>query len=239
LTQMKIKSAGRVGLLLPSSNTTMEPDFYRMAPEGVTVHSARMMLRSVTVEGLEEMSGEATKAAELLATAGVGVIVFGCTSGSLLKGVEWERSLVSRIGDETGIPTVSTAGAVVEGLKSLGVHRVSVATPYMEDINLLERRFLEAYGFVVEVIQGLGLADNLEIAAVGPERVMELVGEVAGDSDGVFISCTNLSVVPIIGELESRLGRPVVTSNQASIWAALRMLRHRGVDGYGKLLKVV
>ena len=239
LTPMKGMSAGRVGLLLPSSNTTMEPDFYRMAPEGVTVHSARMTLRSVTVERLEEMSGEATKAAELLATAGVGVIVFGCTSGSLLKGVEWERSLVSRIRDETGIPTVSTAGAVVEGLKSLGVHRVSVATPYTEDINLLEKRFLEAHGFVVEAIQGLGLADNLEIAAVSPERVMELVGEVAGDSDGVFISCTNLPVVPLISGLEARLGRPLVASNQASMWAVLRVLRHRGVDGYGKLLEVL
>jgi len=239
LTQMQSKSAGRVGLLLPSSNTTMEPDFYRMAPEGVTIHFARMMLRSVTVEGLEEMSWEATKAAGLLATAGVGVIVYGCTSGSLLKGIEWERSLVSRIMDETGILTVSTAGAVVEGLRSLGIRRVSVVTPYTEDINLLERRFLETHGFVVEDIQGLGLADNLEIAAVGPERVMELVEEVVGDSDGVFISCTNLPVVPLIGELESRLSRPVVTSNQASIWAALRVLRHRGVDGYGKLLKVL
>jgi maleate isomerase len=236
---MKGMSAGRVGLLLPSSNTTMEPDFYRMAPEGVTVHSARMTLRSVTVERLEEMSGEATKAAELLATAGVGVIVFGCTSGSLLKGVEWERSLVSRIRDETGIPTVSTAGAVVEGLKSLGVHRVSVATPYTEDINLLEKRFLEAHGFVVEAIQGLGLVDNLEIAAVSPERVMELVGEVAGDSDGVFISCTNLPVVSLISGLEAGLGRPLVASNQASMWAVLRALRHRGVDGYGKLLEVL
>jgi maleate isomerase len=217
----------------------MEPDFYRMAPEGVTVHSARMTLRSVTVERLEEMSGEATKAAELLATAGVGVIVYGCTSGSLLKGVEWERSLVSRIRNETGIPTVSTAGAVVEGLKSLGVHRVSVATPYTEDINLLEKRFLEAHGFVVEAIQGLGLADNLEIAAVCPKRVMELVWEVAGDSDGVFISCTNLHVVPLISGLEARLGRPLVASNQASMWAVLRALRHRGVDGYGKLLEVL
>jgi maleate isomerase len=236
---MKSKSVGRVGLLLPSSNTTMEPEFYRMAPDGVTVHSARMMLRGVTVKGLEEMSGEATRGARLLATAGVGVIVYGCTSGSLLRGVEWERSLVSGIVDETGIPTVSTSGAVVEGLRRLGLRHISVATPYTEDINLLERRFLEAHGFIVEDIQGLGLVDNLEIGAVSPGRVTELVGKVAGDSDGLFISCTNLPVAPLIRELESKLGGPVVTSNQASMWAALRVLRRRGVDGYGKLLNLL
>ena len=228
-----------MGLLLPSSNTTMEPEFYKMAPGGVTIHSARMMLRDVTVEGLEEMSGEATRAAVLLATAGVDIIVYGCTSGSLLSGVEWEKSLVSRITDETGIPTASTSGAVVDGLRSLGLHRISVATPYTEDINLLERRFLEAHGFVVEDIQGLGLVDNLKIGSVNPRRIMELVGKVASDSDGVFVSCTNLPVVHLIGELESKLGRPIVTSNQASMWAALRVLRHGRVDSYGKLLALL
>ena len=228
-----------MGLLLPSSNTTMEPEFYKMAPGGVTIHSARMMLRDVTVEGLEEMSGEATRAAVLLATAGVDIIVYGCTSGSLLSGVEWEKSLVSRITDETGIPTASTSGAVVDGLRSLGLHRISVATPYTEDINLLERRFLEAHGFVVEDIQGLGLVDNLKIGSVNPRRIMELVGKVAGDSDGVFVSCTNLPVVHLIGELESKLCKPIVTRNQASMWAALRVLRHGRVDGYGKLLALL
>jgi len=217
----------------------MEPEFYKMAPGGVTIHSARMMLRDVTVEGLEEMSGEATRAAVLLATAGVDIIVYGCTSGSLLSGVEWEKSLVSRITDETGIPTASTSGAVVDGLRSLGLHRISVATPYTEDINLLERRFLEAHGFVVEDIQGLGLVDNLKIGSVNPRRIMELVGKVASDSDGVFVSCTNLPVVHLIGELESKLCKPIVTSNQASMWAALRVLRHGRVDGYGKLLALL
>ena len=146
-----------------------------------------------------------------------------------------EPFLIPAMGSHGG----ATPHGQVEALRSLGIRRVSVVTPYTEDINLLERRFLETHGFMVEDIQGLGLADNLEIAAVGPERVMELVGEVAGDSDGVFISCTNLHVVPLISGLEARLGRPLVASNQASMWAVLRVLRHRGVDGYGKLLEVL
>jgi maleate isomerase len=230
-------SALRIGLLLPSSNTTMEPDFYGMAPEGVTVHSARMMLRSVTVEGLEEMSGEALRAGALLATAKVDVLIYGCTSGSLIRGVEWERELVSSIEAETGVPTVSTAGAVVEALRAMGLRRVGVATPYTDDINGLERRFLEAQGFEVESIRGLGLVDNHEIAAVPPERIVGLAEEAAVGSEGVFVSCTNLPAVPLVHVVEARLGRPVVTSNQASMWAGLRELGRGGVEGYGRLLE--
>lgn len=229
-------SGRRIGLLLPSSNTTMEPDFYGMAPGDVTIHSARMLLERVTLEELEAMSLEALRAGALLATAGVDVLIYGCTSGSLLKGVEWEERLVSRIEEETSIPCVSTAGAVVEGLMALGVDRLGVATPYTDDINDLERLFLEAHGFEVSTIQGLQLTDNHDIAAVSSEKIVELVEEVSVDCEGVFISCTNLPAVPLISRLESQLGRPVVTSNQASMWGALKALGRDGVEGYGRLL---
>lgn len=227
----------RIGLLLPSSNTTMEPDFYMMAPMGVTVHSARMMLKSVTIERLKEMAGEALRAGALLATAKVDVLIYGCTSGSLIKGVDWERELVYSIEVETGIPTVSTAGAVVEALRALGLRRVGVATPYTNDINDLERRFLEAQGFEIERIQGLGLEHNHDIAAVPPGSIFGLAEETAAGSDGVFVSCTNLPAASLVHELEAKLRRPVVTSNQASMWAGLRALGREGVEGYGRLLE--
>jgi maleate cis-trans isomerase len=215
----------------------MEPDFYGMAPVGVTVHSARMMLKSVTVEGLEEMTGEALRAGALLATAKVDVLIYGCTSGSLIRGVDWERELVSGIEAETGVPTVSTAGTVVEALRALGLRRVGVATPYTDDINGLERRFLEAQGFEVESIHGLGLVDNHEIAAVPPGSIFGLAEEAAAGSDGVFVSCTNLPAASLVHELEARMRRPVVTSNQASMWAGLRVLGLGGFEGHGRLLE--
>ena len=227
----------RVGLLLPSSNTTMETDFWRMAPEDVTVHSARMMIERVTVSALEEMSRGALRAGRLLASAGVDVLIYGCTSGSLIKGVEWERSLASTLEEETGIPTVTTAGAVVEGLRSMEVERVGVATPYTDDINALERGFLEAYGFEVQEVRGLQIVDNHEIGAVSPERIEALVDSVSGGTGGVFVSCTNLPVVPLIDELEEKIGQPIVSSNQASMWACLKALGHGGFEGYGRLLK--
>jgi maleate isomerase len=227
----------RTGLLLPSSNTTMEPELYRMAPMDVTIHTARMMLGSVTPEGLEAMARDAIKAAKMLETAEVDLLLYGCTSGSLIKGLKWEAELVTELSDATGIPTVSTGRAVVEAMKELGLERVGVATPYIDEINDLEKEFLEGHGFEVARIVGLGITENPKIAKVNPERVMDLARSVSSGADGVFISCTNLPTIGVIEIIEADLGIPVVTSNQASMWAALKGLRLGGVEGYGTLMR--
>jgi maleate isomerase len=227
----------RIGLLIPSSNTTMEPDFYRMAPEGVSVHTARMRLDEVTPDGLIRMADDAERGAALLATAGVDVVVYGCTTGSLVGGVRWEEDLVDRLHDNTGIQTMSTSGAVVGALRTLGARRVGVATPYTEVLNRLETEFLEEQGFQVAAIEGLGLVDNIEIGRVEREVIEGLVEAVAGEADTIFISCTNLPALDLIDGLERRHGRPVVTSNQASLWAALLDSSVKEITGYGELLR--
>jgi len=215
----------------------MEPEFYRMAPAGVSTHTARMRLEKVTVESLMEMAEDAGRAAEGLATAEVDVIVYGCTTGSLVGGVEWEERLVQRIERETGTPTLSTSGAVVEALKALNVGSVAVATPYTDELNRLERAFLEAHGIEITAIRGLSLAKNVDIGRTDGAAVEELVRAVAGGADAVFISCTNLPTIDLIEPLEAELLRPVVTSNQASLWAALRGCGLSGLKGYGTLLR--
>ena len=225
----------RIGLLLPSSNTTMEPDFYQMAPPGVTVHTARMLLRDVTPDALEEMAGEAARAARLLKTADVDILAYGCTSGSLIRGVDWEKSLKVRLEETAGVPAVTTAGAVVDGLFTLGAERVSVFTPYTDVVNMHERSFLEAHGFMVDTIRGLGFTDNQRIGRVSREQLESFIAP-APVSDAVFVSCTNLPVVHLIEALEEKHRLPFVTSNQATIWAALRGLNQSNIDGYGALL---
>jgi maleate isomerase len=227
----------RIGLLVPSSNTTMEPDFYAMAPMGVTVHTARMRLSQGTPEALIRMAEDTEGGAGLLADAGVDIIVYGCTTGSLVGGVEWEEGLVGRIEEETGIPAVSTSSAVVEALRTLGAKRIGVATPYSEELNGLEKSFLEDLGFQVTGIRGLSLLDNLDIGRVGRGTLEDITREVADDADAVFISCTNLPAVGLIEEFEKEFNRPVVTSNQASMWAALRGSVSPGVNGFGELMR--
>ena len=215
----------------------MEPDFYAMAPPRVTIHTARMRLSEVTPDALVRMAGDTERAAGLLADAGVEIIVYGCTTGSLVGGVEWEEGLVRRIEEETGVPAVSTSSAVVEALRSLGAKRIGVATPYSEELNGLEKSFLEDLGFQVTGIRGLGLLDNLDIGRVGRGTLEDITREVADEVDAVFISCTNLPVVGLIEEFEKEFNRPVVTSNQASMWAALRGRVSPGVCGFGKLMR--
>lgn len=226
----------RIGLLVPSSNTTMEPELHRMTPGGVSIHTARMRLVETTPEKLVEMADDAGRAAHLLATAEVDFIVYGCTTGSLIGGVEWEERLVQGIERETGVPTISTSRAVIDALKALNVERVAVATPYIDVLNRLERAFLESHGIEVTAIRGLGIVRNVEIGRTEGAAVEELVRAVAGGADAVFISCTNLPTIGLIEPLEAGLRRPIVTSNQASLWAALRGEGFHGVKGYGALL---
>jgi len=213
----------------------MEPDFYQMAPPGVTVHTARMLLREVTPDALKEMAGEAARAARLLKTADVDILAYGCTSGSLIRGVEWEKSLKVRLEETAGVPAVTTAGAVVDGLRTLGADRVSVFTPYTDVVNMHERLFLEAHGYRVDTIRGLGLTDNQRIGRVSKKQLESFIAPAPG-SDAVFVSCTNLPVVHLIEALEEKHRLPFVTSNQATMWAALRGLDQSNIDGYGALL---
>jgi maleate isomerase len=215
----------------------MEPDFHRMAPEGVSVHTARMRLDEVTPDGLIRMADDAERGATLLATAGVDVIVYGCTSGSLVGGVEWEEGLVTSIHENTGVWAMSTSGAVMGALRALSARRVGVATPYTDVLNRLETEFLEEHGFQVVAIEGLRLVNNLEIGRVERGVIEGLVEAVAGEADTIFVSCTNLPALDLIDGLERRHGRPVVTSNQASLWAALRDSSVKEITGYGELLR--
>jgi len=229
--------AHRIGLLLPSSNTTMEPELYGMAPTDVTIHAARMMLKEVTAEGLERMAEDAAEAAAMLRTAEVDILIYGCTSGSLIKGKEWEARLVGDLTMATGIPAISTGGAVVDAIRDLGIKRVGLATPYVDEINKLEKRFLEDCGIEVVAMKGLGIIDNPKISAVDADRVRALANEVSDDVEGVFISCTNLPSASLIEIMEDELKVPVITSNQASMWAALSALGLKGKEGYGQLIK--
>ena len=229
----------RIGLIVPSSNTTMEPEIYEMAPKGVSIHTARMKLREVTTEALREMAEEAAGAAELLSTAGVDLILYGCTTGSILGGSDWESVLMEKVQKSGGAPSFSTAMALVEALRELEAEGIAVATPYIDELNDLERKFLESKGFEVLNIKGLGLERNLDIGREPPSTAYRLAREVfRAEADAIFISCTNFRTIEIIGALEADLERPVVTSNQASMWKALRMGRvGERVPGFGRLLK--
>ncbi|ELY60903.1 Asp/Glu/hydantoin racemase [Natronococcus amylolyticus DSM 10524] len=229
----------RLGLIVPSSNTTAEPEFREFAPEGTTVHAARMALESVTVDALDEMSHDAVRGGELLGHADVDAVAYACTTGSLLHGPGFDAELEAEIGEAAGVPAVATARSVCRALEALDAERIAVVTPYTADLDAKEREFLEAAGFEVVAIEGRGIEANTEIGTLEPEDAHEQVLEVvnahlAASIDAVFLSCTNYQSLEAVGDLEAELGVPVVTSNGATLWDLCRHL-DTTVDAPGAL----
>ena len=220
--------SARLGLLVPSSNTIAEPDFYGELAGSATVHTGRMFLRATTVEAEEEMLDDFTiPAAELVATTRPDLVVFSCTTAGALRGDAYDTELCSRISEVTGAPTVSTIKAVREQLTNLG-RTVAVITPYAVELNERIRASLEDDGLDVLSITGLGLTHNPDIAAVSPEHIVEFAHQSLGDrleADALFVSCTNFQGVAARRLLQDRYGVPVITSNQAAIEAAGEVLR--------------
>ncbi|BAA81536.2 maleate cis-trans isomerase [Aeropyrum pernix K1] len=215
----------RIGLIVPSSNTTMEPEMWMMAPEGVSIHTGRVPLEKVSVEELLKMEEYSAIEAEKLATAGVDLIVYGCTTGSLIGGPGYDLKIADKLSSASGVQVVTTATAVVEALKALGASRIAVATPYIEEVNKREEEFLRHHGFDIVDFKSLGLLGNLDIGRVPPWRVYRLARSLSIEgADAIFISCTNLRTVEVIGLLERDTGLPVVSSNTASMWMALKTL---------------
>ncbi len=231
----------RIGLIYMASSTVMEPEFYAMAPEGVSVHTSRIHLPEATVEGLTAMmeGEEVERCTRELARAPLHVIVFGGTSATFLKGIVWDKEVRSRM--ETvanGIPATTTSSAVLKALRACGAERVSLVTPYIEEVTERGRNFLEQAGFVVVGAEGMHIKDDHAIGAVTTEQVYDFAREVVKpEADAVFISCTNLRTIGAIAPLEETLGVPVVSAIQASFWDCLRIAGIKDeVDGFGQLL---
>lgn len=232
----------RIGILVVASDVTCESELYRVVPEGVSIHTSRMTFPgAVTVETVEKLASEAERAAELLIPACVNTIAFCCTSGSFIKGAGWDKEIIEKI--ETRFPSVTvstTSTAVLAAFEKLHIKKVAVATPYISEVNEALRRFLEEAGISVSNIEGLGMEADQEVNDLSPEIAYRLAKKVdVPEADAVFISCTSVRTIEIIEVLEKDLGKPVISSNQATIWAALRKagIQDR-IEGYGRLLKL-
>ena len=229
---------GRIGLLVPSVNTVVEPDFNRLVPEGIGIYAARMRNHRSDVEDSRAMLQHVERAADELGSAHMDVIAFACTASSFVQGVEGEIELRERIERSGGAKAVTTSGAVAAALRTLGIRRVVVATPYPEELNTLEKQFLEDEGIEVLAISGMGIVDAFSIGKVTPQETYDFARRVwRDDADGMFISCTNLRTIDVLARLEDELRVPVISSNSATCWGCLRALGCREtIAGYGRLL---
>jgi maleate cis-trans isomerase len=226
-------------LILPSLQTVTEPLYYRLAPPGVAFFSSRVLLKGASAADLMEMETAVARAAEELATAKVDCVVYCCTAGGALKGLDGEKAFCEEIAGQVGAPTTSTVLAVVEALEVLGMRRLIIASPYTQELDTAEKKFFEENGFEVLGIHGMEIRDGYEFAEVHPEEIYKFSRQAwQNKADGIFLSCMNWEASEALEALEKDLGKPAVSSHSATLWKALSLTNVREpIRGYGRLLE--
>ncbi len=227
----------KLGILVPSANSVLEPDMYRMAPQGVSVHFSRVVNYEDTPEQLEAMVHYVPRCCEELSHARMDVYAFGCTGGSLMGGVGYDQKMIKLMQEKTGKPATTTSTAVMEALREMGIGKVCVVTPYEDWLNERQREFFEGSGVRVLAIKGLGIRDGDGIARVSPGEIYRLAREInKPEAQGIFMSCTNFRAAEVLEIIEKDLGKPAISSNQATLWAMLKVAGIRGmISGFGSL----
>jgi maleate cis-trans isomerase len=226
------RGRARIGVLVPFTNTNLEPDMVLLRPPGCSVHFARPGGYDVdAIPDAAQMSGLGSADLEeplrLLSGVRPDVILYGCTSATLTHGPAFDRQLAARAEALTGAKTVTAAGALVTALAALGAQRIAFASPYVDEINDQAIAFLAESGFKTVSRAGVDTAlDNYGQGEIAPDAVFEL-GRRADSSDAqaLVLSCTDMRSVETVDRLEQAIGKPVVSSNQAMIFAALALLR--------------
>lgn len=231
---------GRIGLLVPSINTTMETEFWRIAPEGVSVHSARISGgRHGTPEELRSMEDASKVAAQDVAMIEPDVVVYGCTSGSFFEGPQWNKRISEQLTEITKAPTITTAGAMAACLMAGGHKKVDIVTPYVDVTNERLKQFLKAHGIDVVKLGTFDMLDMFDHAKIQPDEIYRKVKEITTpDAEAVFVACTQLRALEVVDMLERDLGKPVYSAVQASAWQAYQAMGvDPGITNCGSLLR--
>ena len=218
----------RIGLVVPPGNVAMERELAMYLADGVAMNVNRLSrpTPAVTKESLLAMIGSLDQAVTDLSFCWPKpeIIIYGCTSGSFVSGPGKDEELAQRITDKVGIKAVTTSTAIIEGLRAVGAKKVFLLAPYIPDVMRHEVDLLEHHGFTVTGSDTFNCHDTRDIAKISTAQVAERLlrhRDAIAQSDAVLISCTQLLTMDRIAEMEAALGKPVVTSNQASLWAGL------------------
>jgi len=229
----------KIGYVVLAMEQTIEDDVYTLTPDGVGIHFSRIYsTNEVAVENLLAQAGELTKAASLILPGlTLDAVTYACTSGSFVIGEDRCKKLLTD-GAKGAKATTLTTG-VIRALETLNTKKIVVATPYIDSVNTIEVEYFQKRGLEILDIQGLNILMDEDMVRVPPSYIRDFAKSIdRPDAEAIFISCGALRSIDIIDELEQMVGKPVVTSNQALVWDALRLA---GVDdkveGYGRLFR--
>jgi len=215
-----------IGLVVLATDHTIEHEWRGLlTQDGVAFYESRVYNSAdITPERLAEMEERIAPAVALIRPAErIDVVAFGCTSASMVIG---EDKVFARIHEaRPGVACTTPITAALAALRALGVRRAALLTPYVRSINDYMRNYIEARGLSITRMASYELANDNEVARIDAASLRTGVERLARheDVDAVFVSCTSLRIAQLIPEIEAAIGKPVISSNYAMAWHALRL----------------
>ena len=247
----KRPDSSRIGLIVPSSNTTMEtelPELFRRQTDATghryTFHSARAGMKNVNRDELLAMVGKAADCAVAVSDADVDVIAYACLVAVMAQGADAHRrseAVIAEAAEENGHPAgvTSSAGALVRTLQGLGARKVAMVTPYMKPLTKTVTDYIEGSGITVLDAVSLEVADNLAVGCLDPENLPAIARGLRRDGADVIVlsACVQMPSLPAVQRVEDELGLPVITAAVATAYEILTSLGHQpAITGAGRLL---
>jgi maleate isomerase len=230
----------RIGIVVPSVNTVMEPWAQRVVPQDIGVHFSRMFIPDlISRETLIEMDRtEGMAGIRQISSTRPGAIAYGCTASSIVQGVAYDQHLREEIQTTFKVPATTAAHAILQAARALGVRKVSLVSPYTKAVAAAEHDYFQSAGLEISSGAHLGISDGFRLADPTPEELVQLGRNGWSEaSDALIISCLNTRSHAAVAALEQTLGKPVITSTQATLWHALRLAAVEDrISGYGRLL---
>jgi maleate cis-trans isomerase len=214
--------------MIPTNNTVIEPEISALAPNGVTFHVTRMVSSRTgqgSVEGLFNLVNSVDRAAEELSITGVEAVVYGCLSTSFAV-ADWEEEFPRKVARWTSVPAITAFGATCAALHRQEVSKVALLCPYGSELQEKAFPAFSRAGFEIVTLTSLDVTGLRDVCNVSPELVYRTARQMnIKNADALCILATDLPTVPVLPVLEQDLNLPVVSTNQALLWAALGLLR--------------
>jgi maleate cis-trans isomerase len=225
------------GVLIPSTNTTVETELARL-PSGYQAHYGRLLSSTPGHPFAPSRNEDVDYQAKLLGTARVEMVILIQTSASLFAD-DYDETVTRRMSAAAGVPAITSAQAVGRALKALGARRIGLVSPYSEEVNARARRYFSGkHGLDISVVDGFAATDSYAIGKLEPGKAREGFARInRPELDAFVIPGANFPTMASLASWESEFGRPVVSSTQASIWAMARQLGGERISGFGRLLE--
>jgi maleate isomerase len=228
------------GVLIPSTNTTVELEYTRLLPPTYLAHYGRLLTASIDRSPFSPPRDEDVDyQAKLLGTAKVELVILIQTSASLFAD-DYDETVVPRMSEAAGVPALTSATAVGEAARALGTKRVALVSPYSERVNTSAKRYFEEkHGLSIVALEGFAASDSYMIGKLGPENARDAFARIdRPEIEAFVVPGGNFPTMASIAGWEREFRKPVITTNQAAIWAMVRRLGGgEGIPGLGRLLE--